>query len=280
MNTERENNHGEYWADEGIYMRFNMKKLWAWLVSLFLLSGVVQAQQFQLKYNGTDRSASFSVKQTQRNLSTYSEDFSDVSWVKTRTTVTANSITAPDGNLTADTISATAVTNSFLVGKAVTGSPTIGETRRTSAYFKKGTRSFAVLVDDETGNPDHAIRLNIDTCVVIDSQNITRSQTIVSVDNWCRATMEYTVIATVSITTYVNLWDGVAAGLYPSFAGNITDNIYVWGLQHNFVSDPTDYLVTTAAAATFGPLCPAGFSQSLIHPSRCFPLINNRFRSW
>lgn len=38
------------------------------------------------------------------NLVTYSEMFSDASWVKTRTSVTANTITAPNGTLTADTL--------------------------------------------------------------------------------------------------------------------------------------------------------------------------------
>lgn len=43
-----------------------------------------------------------------RNLLTYSEQFNNAAWVKTRTTVTPNAVIAPDGTLTADTLTASA----------------------------------------------------------------------------------------------------------------------------------------------------------------------------
>ena len=43
-----------------------------------------------------------------RNLLTFTEQFDNAAWVKTRTTVTSNAVIAPDGTLTADTLTASA----------------------------------------------------------------------------------------------------------------------------------------------------------------------------
>jgi hypothetical protein len=242
---------------------------------LLLLLGSAQAQTL---YCGQD--TGLSSKVTLSNLSTYSEDLSNAAWTKTRTTISANSVIAPDGALTADSIVATATTNSFLVGKAVTGSPTLGEVRRTSAFFKKGTLSYAVLADDETGNPDHVVRLNIDTCTVVDATNVTSYATLKTGNGWCEVTMVYTVSATVAITTYLNLWNGVASGAYPSFTAAITDLIYVWGIQHNLASSPPDYLQSVASATTLAGVCASGTTQSPTDPSKCIALGDGNIRKW
>ena len=47
------------------------------------------------------------------NLLTYSEQFDNAAWSKTNTTITANSTAAPDGTLTADTLTSGAA-NGYL----------------------------------------------------------------------------------------------------------------------------------------------------------------------
>jgi hypothetical protein len=238
-------------------------------LTLLLFLGTAQAQSIYCSLENNT-----SAKVTLSNLATYSQDFADASWTKTRTTISSNALIAPDGTLTADTLVGTATTNSFLIGKAITGSPASGEARRTSVYLKRGTDNFAVLVDDEAVGADHALRLNINTCTVVDSTNVSRWSTLMVGNGWCNVVMEYTVLTTGAITNYITLWDGVAAGLYPSFAATTADTINIWGIQSNLVSSPVDYLATTASAATLGPICASMQAQSPLDPTRCMAMTN------
>ena len=239
------------------------------LLLLFIFVEVAWAQGACFYGTGT------SDKVTLSNLVIRSEELDNAAWTKSRTTISANSVIAPDGALTADTIVATATTNSFLVGQNVTGSPTLGEIRRTSAYFKKGTLNHAVLADDEIGHPDHVLRININTCTVVDATNVNSYLTLMTGNGWCRVTMQYTVSATVAITTYLNLWNGVATGAYPSFAATTADYIYAWGVQHNLASSPADYLTSVASATTLAGVCASGTSQDPMNPSKCIEVVSN-----
>ena len=57
--------------------------------------------------NGTRVNSAGLVEDVPWNLASYSETFNNAAWVKTRTTITANTTTAPNGTLTADTFTLT-----------------------------------------------------------------------------------------------------------------------------------------------------------------------------
>jgi predicted RecA/RadA family phage recombinase len=69
------------------------------------------------------------------NLILYSEQIDNAAWTKTSCTITANSISAPDGNLTADTLTTTVTTGD--VNQSVTA--TSGAIVTMSVYLKAGT---------------------------------------------------------------------------------------------------------------------------------------------
>jgi hypothetical protein len=236
------------------------------LLSLLFLIGTVQGQAL---YCGLDNGLSSKV--TLSNLVTYSEQIDNAAWTKTRTTVSANSITAPDGALTADTIVATATTNSFYVGSASI-STTAGDIRRVSAYFKAGTMRYAAL------NPggdavSRGIVVNLSTGEVVYSFGA-NSYSVTSVgNNWYRIIFEYTRTNTGNEVLYLTLSNGDAS-LYPSFAATTADYVYVWGIHSQLASSPSDYLATTSAAATLGPLCGSYQTQSPLDPSQCITMTN------
>lgn len=64
--------------------------------------------------NATMTDSSGNIVWAPHNLLTYSEDFSNAAWTKSNTTVTANAAVAPDGTITADKISHTSTSSSFL----------------------------------------------------------------------------------------------------------------------------------------------------------------------
>lgn len=83
------------------------------------------------------------IEYANENLWLQSQAFDDAAWNKARVTVTANSITAPDGTLTADTINedGTAASTHFIQQSIAT----IGIVQTLSVCLKAGTRSWAAL---------------------------------------------------------------------------------------------------------------------------------------
>jgi hypothetical protein len=77
------------------------------------------------------------------NLLSYSEEFSNAYWNKITSTISANTTTAPNGTLTADTLSVTTSTYSGL-GRAITG---VSANYNVSIYAKKNTKNWLYLID-------------------------------------------------------------------------------------------------------------------------------------
>lgn len=79
------------------------------------------------------------------NLLTYSEEFNNAAWTKTRATITANATVAPDGTTTADTlVEDTTVSNTHIVLGTSTGvAPSV--TSVFSIFVKAATRSSILM---------------------------------------------------------------------------------------------------------------------------------------
>jgi len=78
------------------------------------------------------------------NLELWSEDFSNVSWQKTDTTVTANAETAPDGNVTADKLTQGVATNATVDTNAAK-SIVVGTTVTASRHIKRDNCDWVVV---------------------------------------------------------------------------------------------------------------------------------------
>ena len=292
MNTDRENNHGEYWPSP-FTITLNVKKVWAWLVSFFLMSGICYGQTWTTDKGascGSDVSTSYTNKQTLSNLLIRSEELDVLAGytISAGLTITANNTVSPDGNTTAERLTADA-TNSVkrIASTSGTNRPLSagpGTLYRTSGYIKAGTHSFVNLGDggDDLGR---AITVNLSNCTIgLNANNISSRAYFVG-DGWC-------YVETIGTRTDVCggckniVWDFYLVPTATSPANTVwtttgTETVFVWGMQMNVATTaPADYLATTTAGATLGPLCPRGTSQSFFDPSRCFPVRDNRFRVW
>lgn len=194
---------------------------------------------YYLKFNGSSSSmATNSIDFTtvtsdglaRRNLLTYPTAFDDAAWAKTRSSVTANAIVAPDGNTTADKlVEDTTVTNSHIISQTYTS--TIGAAYTWSVYAKAGERT--------------RFRFSADGAVAsayFDLSNgtvVSGAGTISSVGNgWYRCSISVASAGNASSTMYVWLVD---SGTNTSYTGDGTSGIYLWGAQFEAGSSATAF---------------------------------------
>jgi len=178
------------------------------------------------------------------NLITHSENFSNASWSKTNTTITANSIVSPDGTTTADSLIETAVAGTHFV-RGVSLSFTTGTSYTYSVFIKKNTRKqirlslFDGSIDFASANFD----LNTLDITII-------SGTAYLEDNgsgWIRCAVSGTSsVTTASGISFIYILDEFGN---TSYLGDGTSGIYIWGAQLE-QGDLTSYIPTNGTAVT------------------------------
>jgi hypothetical protein len=184
------------------------------------------------------------IEKVRTNLALYSEQFDNASWTKNAgATITANTTTAPDGTLTADTlnIAATVFSGLYQVFTTSTNSWT------NSLFVKKGTKDFIYLFDPTTNK---YAWFNLTTGAVGQKTPSTEAAMISVGNGWYRISV--TAAVTGNASHYVQFGLSDADG---SFTPASTGTAFIWGAQAE-VSDfgPTDYIATTTAAVSVGPV--------------------------
>ena len=174
------------------------------------------------------------------NLLTWSEMFSDASWVKTRTSVTANSITAPNGTLTADTLTLESTPTATIRSIQKTTNST-NLTNTASIYLKYSDRQFIQLV--WSGGFSASNYVNIDVLNGTITQGVYADATITSVgDGWYR--VSFTTIGT-SLTPFLYVWPIDNGTDLRAANSSGTGSYYIWGAQVNEGTSALTYLPTT-----------------------------------
>lgn len=166
--------------------------------------GLIQTASFDIpRFDYSGRTCPVILAEPQStNLATYSEDLTNAAWVKTTATITSNSETAPDGTLTADTLTATAANGQ--VQQVYTGSS--ATTYTASFYIKRKTG---------TGN--------------IYLRSVENTNTLITVTNeWTRVDL-----ATTSTSTSIRI------GIRIEDSG---DEVYLWGAQLEQLDYATSYI--------------------------------------
>jgi len=182
-----------------------------------------------------------------RNLLTYTEQFENAAWAKSRTTVTANATTSPDGTVNADKLveDTTASSTHRIFQQASKAASSL--TRTFSVYLKASERTLARLrVTDNIEAVYAGIDIDlaagtIGTASVAGGSSISSpSATILPAGNgWYRVTLTATLDATItSMGAFLFLCDG--AGNI-SYTGDGTSGIFVWGAQLETGSTATAY---------------------------------------
>jgi hypothetical protein len=188
------------------------------------------------------------------NLCRQSENLTTTPWSTGSLTVTANSIAAPDGNTTADTLTATGASGFvYDTGETVTS----GQTYTASLYAKAGTVSYLSFSYGSGANISHrTFHLSGSGAISntgYDAGHTGQSATITALANgWYRCTLTSTVNATsaghilgpASTSTPVINSNGINTN---TANGN---TVYVWGAQLENSAFATDYIPTTTASVT------------------------------
>ena len=179
------------------------------------------------------------------NLLAYSEQFDDASWTKTATTVTANSASAPNGNVTADALIVSTETSAQGISSASFTAD--GSSPYTSSiYIKKGGNvqvQFNFRAGIASGLTYSALTFNTTTGFVSFSLSSATSgtYTVSESGEWWRIAITAGGIPAGSMRTNVRL---------TSLPVNTT--IYLWGAQVSVGPLALDYTPTTTAAV-YGP---------------------------
>lgn len=280
-NTPRENDRGEDWPDQGIYLTFNVKKLFSYLrgkmkrlieliyvVALFVCTPLYVFSQSQ--YCGYN--AGLVAKQDLSNLALYSEQFDNAAWTKdsARHVITANSINAPDGSATADlaTLSAFGPSTSRFIYPTTAITVVDGSTYRQATYLKQGTHKYIHFFGQTPGTA--FVDVDLDSCTALRYGSTTLSYDTTSLDDdWCYVEFTYVQSGTTAYLSYQPLGSSILlSGDGWTSAG--TETYYLWGASLKLASAPADYIATTSSAASLTGVCPSGYAQSPTNPSKCF----------
>ena len=190
----------------------------------------------------TGESLGLLIEEQRTNLLTYSDDFSDAAWIKTRSSIGSNVIIAPDGTLTGDKlIEDTNASNSHLVAQLF--SETSGTVYTYSVYVKPAERSFFAL-----SQGTRFAYFDLSAGSVGLQANAVGS--ISSVGNgWYRCSIVYTSVVTGSVGHEIQIATSAASGGV-IYTGDGYSGIYIWGAQLEAGAFPTSYIPTTSAQVT------------------------------
>jgi hypothetical protein len=202
--------------------------------------------QFTRASDATRTNSAGVIERTPWNLVTFSEEFSNAAWTKSNTSISANTSTAPNGTLTADTF--TADGSNSAKGLLQTGVSTLvnGQTYTTSIYAKRGTNNFIQIVGSTAPYINLNVFANFNLLTgAVGTVGAGSTASITDVGNgWYRCTMTASTLATTSNNTFiVQLVTSATAARGES--NTLSTNVILWGAQLVEGTDAKPYFATT-----------------------------------
>lgn len=189
------------------------------------------------------------VEEQRANALTYSEQFDNVAWTKTRISISANAIAAPSGAVTAEKLveDTTPTSTHFTLQSA---NFTASAAYTLTVYAKMAERSVIVL---QYGAPAFGVAIsawfNLATGVVSQTINSPSSTSIQNIGNgWYRCSM--TATATVTAGANCNIYLDTSPIGTAVYTGDGVSGAYIYGAQLEAGSFATSYIPTTSASAT------------------------------
>jgi hypothetical protein len=185
------------------------------------------------------------------NIALRSEEFDNAAWTKTRSSVSANATTAPDGTATADKIVEDSTASStHTVNQSIAF--TSGNAYTFSCWFKAAGRTFVeIVLPTAVFGMTRGSFFNLSTGALGANINSVPGRSIQAFPNgWYRCSITDTATATTSGTPTVFL---ASADNVDSYSGDGSSGIYAWGAQVEISlvgALPSSYVPTTTATVT------------------------------
>jgi hypothetical protein len=205
----------------------------------------------RIEYDATGAVKGLLIEEARTNLVTYSNDFTNSSWTKSRVSIASNvsGVTAPDGSETVDKMIPNTSNNEHRVWDGVS-STAVGETY--SVYAKSAGYDYVWLGYYEGSVYGYAV-VNL-TNGVVTASNTANYSVEASTNGFYRISVTKTASGTnpryISISPSPTASPTLNSSNVPYFVGDGTSGIYVWGAQIEAGAFPTSYIPTTGAAAT------------------------------
>ena len=175
------------------------------------------------------------------NLLTYSQDFTNAVYSKIRSSITANTTTAPDGTTTASKIVEDTTNNTHIIRRSFT--TVVNTTYPLSCFVKSAGNSRRTGFGATQSGSDI---FDIDNGTII--TNASGNATMVSFGNgWYRISTTFTATATTTnIDLRIQSNSATDAG---NLQGDGTSGYFIWGFQAEVGTSASTYLPTTDSAS-------------------------------
>ena len=192
-------------------------------------------------------SLGFLVEEQRTNLLTYSEDFSNAAWTKQQSTITNNTVVAPDGTLTGYKLVSDNLSTNSAIYRTVT--ITSGLSYTFSAFVKSdGNANWVQLINtNATGLATARVWFDLSNGVIGTNNGEYSLVSITNVgDGFYRVSATFTSGSTSTIAFLTNA-DGDNIN---SYTGDGYSGIYIWGAQLEAGAFATSYIATVASQVT------------------------------